>query len=75
MTDSLAGHLLVAGPRHAARWARVARRAGLGPSRVTVRGEVEVRLALVDAAPATVEADGDDLEVVILYNPINNSYA
>ena len=41
----------------------------------SVRGEVEVRLALVDAAPATVVADGGDLDVVVLYNPINNVYA
>lgn len=34
-------HLLVAGPRHASRWARVARRAGLAADRVTVRDEVD----------------------------------
>ena len=40
-----------------------------------IRGEIELRLAMADAAPSTVEATGDDLDVVILWNPINNAFA
>ncbi len=34
-------HLLVAGPKHLARWRRAARRSGLGPDRVTLRPHVD----------------------------------
>lgn len=34
-------HLLVAGPKHTARWRRAAHRAGLGPDRVTLRPHVD----------------------------------
>jgi len=40
-----------------------------------VRGEVEVGLALHGASQALVTAEGDDLHVVVMYNPVNNFFA
>lgn len=40
-----------------------------------VRGEVVVELVLTGAAPATIEADGEDLEVTVVYNPNGKLYA
>lgn len=35
------------------------------------RGEIEVRVALNGAAPSFVTAEGNDLEVLVMYNPGN----
>lgn len=40
-----------------------------------VRGEIEVRLALINASAATANAIGDDIDVVLFYNGVNNFMA
>ena len=40
-----------------------------------LRGELELNMDRLGAATAFIEATGDDLDAVMLYNPINNSYA
>ncbi|MEM7274845.1 MAG: hypothetical protein AAF547_17310 [Actinomycetota bacterium] len=34
-----------------------------------IRGELEITVAAQGAAPSLVDAEGDDLEVTVIYNP------
>lgn len=40
-----------------------------------VRGEIEVSLGLHGGSVSLVEADGSDLLVTVMYNPVNNYFA
>ncbi|MEM7092627.1 MAG: hypothetical protein AAF567_06470 [Actinomycetota bacterium] len=40
-----------------------------------VRGEIEVEVALIGAAPGIVEATGEDINATVVYNPVGKLYA
>jgi len=41
----------------------------------SLRGPIDVQLGLHGGSVAVVEADGEDLHAVVIYNPVNNFFA
>ena len=41
----------------------------------SLRGDIEVSLALHGGSTSSVTADGTDLHAVVIYNPVNNFFA